>query len=160
MQLLITFFLFLLNLPLFAGPVPPALPAGSGSWGDYVYIYTQATQGTLDADAAEVYNSNKQLIPNGTYLNQGYAFLLAPGTYTNKQIKLGYYTSIMGLSTRSSSTIIDHVDCIEESSTFCVGSLNNFWRSAENFLTNAAQERFDGSTGMTWAGKVVFDGSG
>jgi len=132
---------------------PPALPSGSGDWGDFVYYYTPASpQSQIQSDFDTVFDRNKSLIqPEGQFLTQGYAFLFATGTYSQVlNLQLGYYMSVMGLGTLPQNTSINSINSYNASSDPCVGALRNYWRSAENFRTVPAQSS-RGSTAMVWA---------
>lgn len=148
-------------------PNPPSWPAT-------VYVYTSSTPAaTIQSDIDGVYATNGGQIPpdNGQFINQGYAFLFAPGTYTSTDAsegyRIGYYTSIMGMGVNASDTIINSVSCPQGSPFYQTGALNTFWRSAENFKTTTPGLWVPTtSVGMTWAAsqacplrKIHLDGS-
>ncbi|MBX3719967.1 MAG: hypothetical protein KF898_10000 [Parachlamydiales bacterium] len=137
---------------LAANPNPPVWPAN-------VYVFTQLMspviiQSTIDG----VFATNGGQVPpdNGQFVNQGYAFLFAPGTYTSTNssegYRIGYYTSIMGLGENPGDTIINSVSCPQGNPDYMVGALNTFWRSAENFKTTTPGVWVPTTAvGMTWA---------
>lgn len=131
-----------------AQPNPPIWPSS-------VSVFTMATPTSSIQDTADmIYMTNGGQLPpdNGQFVNNGYALLFAPGTYTNLDIKIGYYTSIMGLGTSPDDTTINSVSCPQGSPNYQVGALNTFWRSAENFATTPAEPWNPTTTiGMTWA---------
>ncbi len=137
-------------LALSAAPAPP--PPPHGSWGNFVYFYTQGSYGTAQADIDAVFTSNGGA--SGELVSQGYAFLFAPGTYTGLDLQIGYYTSIMGLGTTPFATNITSVNSYSDNSALpCTGSTRNFWRSAENFNSIPDQKIHTNPsiTGMVWA---------
>ena len=96
---------------------------------------------------------------HGQWSQERYAFLFTPGSYdveailailartdagtdTTPAIKVpvGYYTSIYGLgSTPSEVVFTSEKGVYSEEGNFDhnIGALNSFWRSAENFKTQA-----------------------
>jgi len=131
-----------------ANPNPPVWPSN-------VKIFTTSTPtAVIQATADTVFATNGGQIPpdHGQFVNNGYALLFAPGTYTGLNIDIGYYTSIMGLGTTPSATTINSVSSPQGNNNFMVGALNSFWRSAENFSTTPALPWSPTTTiGMTWA---------
>merc|ERR1719424_285143 len=66
-------------------------------------------------------------------------------------VRVGYYTSIYGLGRHPSHTKIRSVSCTNETVSPELGSLQNFWRSAENFQTGAHPTySLNGKGGMLW----------
>jgi hypothetical protein len=128
-----------------------------GSWGDFVYFYTPATSATIQADTDAVYNGTGGISPHGgpndkgQFVNQGYAFMFTPGSYTGLNIKIGYYTSILGLGNSPTNTTINSVNSPLENASLCDGTLKNYWRSAENFSTTPSAFVNAVNQGMTWA---------
>ena len=162
-----------------AGVSPPVNPP---TWPANVFAYTTATPtSTIQTNINTAYdtNGNGFTTPSGTtvnpqtgwndngqFVNEGYAFLFAPGTYSGLNVLVGYYTSIMGLGENPTDTVINNVSCYMGSNqtedsvcpdgdqgNLVVGALNTFWRSAENFSTNADLNTWFPTScpGMTWA---------
>ncbi len=131
-----------------ANPNPPAWPAN-------VKIFTSATStATIQATCDAIFATNGGQTPpdHGQFVNNGYALLFAPGTYTGLTINIGYYTSILGLGTSPSATTINSVSSPQGNNNFQIGALNSFWRSAENFSTTPATHWSSTPLiGMTWA---------
>ena len=50
-------------------------------------------------------------------------------------IRVGYYTSVVGLGRSPADVEIRNVICENGDFDFAGGALSNFWRSAENFKT-------------------------
>eukprot|EP00929_Paragymnodinium_shiwhaense_P106239 TRINITY_DN7147_c0_g1_i1.p1 TRINITY_DN7147_c0_g1~~TRINITY_DN7147_c0_g1_i1.p1 ORF type:complete len:707 (-),score=113.02 TRINITY_DN7147_c0_g1_i1:719-2839(-) len=96
---------------------------------------------------------------HGQFSTGRYAFLFKPGTYA-VDVPVGYYTQVAGLGAHPSDVVFTApkgVHCEEGGYNYTVGALNTFWRSAENFQTNAsygwnsnALSQMAGS-GMLWA---------
>lgn len=149
---LLRFFLALgvtLSAAVFAAnPNPPVWPSS-------VYVFTTATPiPTIQSTADAIFATNGGTMPpdNGQFVNQGYALLFAPGTYTGLNINVGYYTSVIGLGKGPTKTTINCVSCPQGNSNYQVGALNTFWRSAENFSTTPSLPWEPTTTiGMTWA---------
>jgi len=81
-----------------------------------------------------------------------FALLFSPGTYTN-DVPVGFYTSVHGTGRSPYDTVFSGskgVYAEEGCGDFQIGSLDTFWRSAENFHTQANFGWAVG-TGMTWA---------
>jgi len=145
-----------------ANPNPPTWPA------ETVNVFTTATgTATIQATANTIFASNGGQPDNGQFVNQGYALLFAPGTYNGLDIKIGYYTSIIGLGMKPGDTIINHVSSPQGNNFYQVGALNSFWRTAENFKTTSPGLWTPTTNpGMTWAvsqasplRKIHLDGS-
>jgi len=98
----------------------------------------------------------------GEFSTSRFAFLFQPGTYDflsiSEPLFVGYYMSVIGLGVSMDDTIINGVTVVQNNPYWCVGSLNTFWRSAENFKTvpNATGwftcAHNTGAGGMLWAG--------
>ena len=77
---------------------------------------------------------------NGEYSSERYAFLFKPGSYA-VDVPVGFYTSVYGLGDMPGDVVFNGakgVYCEEGDYDFTVGSLDTFWRSAENFRNEAA----------------------
>jgi hypothetical protein len=88
----------------------------------------------------------KDPINNGQFSSSRYALLFEKG-FHDVDINLGYYTSVHGLGNVPNDTDIKSINTYNSAESFEIGALNNFWRSAENFKTNAT----DTGSPMTWA---------
>lgn len=63
--------------------------------------------------------------------------MMLPGEH-NINVKVGYYTQVLGLGLYPNDTSIDEFSSPNGDTNFEVGALNNFWRSVENVkLLNA-----------------------
>ncbi len=100
--------------------------------GDSVYIFStqddmEEVQQTIDA----IYEKQE----TNQFGNQRYALLFLPGDYPKLQVKVGYYTQVMGLGNQPTDTRIGSIDC---DATWLGDDPNNhnalcnFWRSVEN----------------------------
>ena len=84
-----------------ANPNPPI-------WPSYVKVFTTTTGiPAIQAAADAIFATNGGQPDHGQFVNQGYALLFAPGTYNGLDIKIGYYTSIIGLGMKPGDTIIN-----------------------------------------------------
>ena len=89
---------------------------------------------------------------HGQFSEDRYAFLFKPGSYA-ADIPVGFYTTIVGLGSAPTDvkfTGEKGVYCEEGGYNFTVGALDNFWRSAENFHSQATYST-TGAVGMLWA---------
>lgn len=69
---------------------------------------------------------------NGQFSNKRWAIMFLPGIYP-LNIRIGYYTTIIGLGQTPDDVTITGNVIVEDGSTVKVeGGLNNFWRSCEN----------------------------
>jgi len=90
---------------------------------------------------------------HGQFSSLRYAHLFLPGTYSNIDVPVGYYTSVYGLGMSPLDTIFTGgkgVYCEEACGLFGTGALDTFWRSAENFYTKTNYPWAVGN-GMSWA---------
>lgn len=90
---------------------------------------------------------------NGEFSDERFAFLFTPGTYTDLDIPVGYYTSVFGLGTAPTDTVFEGgkgVFCEQACLNFETGALSTFWRSAENFHSKSTYH-WEVGEGMTWA---------
>lgn len=89
---------------------------------------------------------------NGEFSDERFAFFFQPGTYTNLDIPVGYYTSVYGLGTAPTDTVFEGskgVFCEQSCKDYTSGALGTFWRSAENFHSTSSY-KWDVGTGMSW----------
>lgn len=111
------------NIPSYTGPsytIPIVFTSQNG--------WTQgATFGTnIQAKVDEIFS----LQQNNEFGVERYALLFTPGTYSIS-IRVGYYTSVIGLgATPDDVTINGVVECLNKPGD--TGALCNFWRSCEN----------------------------
>ena len=97
----------------------------------------------------------------GEFSSQRFAFLFQPGSYdllgNMTPLYVGYYMSVYGLGRSMDDTTITGVTAVQNNPFWCVGSLNTFWRSAENFRTTPNSTGWFtcshnmGPPGMLWA---------
>ena len=81
------------------------------------------------------------------FSNQRWALFFEPGEYSGLDFEVGYYVQVLGLG--AAANMVKFVDCLRgpfipslEQTTVHVPwglGLDTFWRSAENFYTEAAQ---------------------
>jgi len=123
------------------------------TWPTTVKVFTTATpNATIQSTADAIFSTNGGTGDNGQFVNQGYALMFAPGIYSSLQINIGYYTQILGMGVLPTDTSISNVNSPAGGSTHAVGSLNSFWRSAENFSTTPTGSwSTTALIGMTWA---------
>eukprot|EP00930_Biecheleria_cincta_P016376 TRINITY_DN13343_c0_g2_i1.p1 TRINITY_DN13343_c0_g2~~TRINITY_DN13343_c0_g2_i1.p1 ORF type:complete len:702 (+),score=80.56 TRINITY_DN13343_c0_g2_i1:73-2178(+) len=118
-------------------PNPPVWPSS-------VHIFDPADSNVTAYIADLLRDLNN--VTTGHYSQKRVALLFKPGTY-NVTVDVGYYVQVLGLG-----EIADDVVFEGKSGVFCKniagmpgpGSLDNFWRGAENFRTKA-------TSGMLWA---------
>lgn len=93
---------------------------------------------------------------HGQFSSGRFAFLFKPGTYY-VDVPVGYYTQVVGLGQRPDEVVFESrrgVYCEEGNQHELAGSLNTFWRSAENFRTRASHPWYGetkSNKGMLWA---------
>ena len=84
----------------------------------------------------------------GQFGSGRYAFLFAPGEYTDEKseltVKIGFYTQVAGMGISPKDTEIDAIQCkaewmkgIKYDGSVNYSALCNFWRSVENLTTDA-----------------------
>ena len=69
---------------------------------------------------------------NGQFSDGRYAIFLQPGDYDDLNIDVGYYVSVYGLGFSPSDVNLKTLQAQNGSENPNTGSLDNFWRSAEN----------------------------
>lgn len=130
-------------------PNPPVWPAS-------VQVFSPLNDtATIQAAVNEAYTQNGGEDPgdHGQFSTDRYAFLFMPGTY-NVEVPVGYYTQVLGLGETPDATVFTSargVYCEESDYLGTVGSLDTFWRSAENFESQASFGWFPGMSGMLWS---------
>ena len=81
----------------------------------------------------------------GQFISDRYAFMFAPGTYSNNlTVKIGFYTQVAGLGLSPEDTTLGNIRCqaewmkgIRYDGAINYNALCNFWRSVENLTTTA-----------------------
>ena len=141
------------------GPYPASGPARAvdmniieanpPQWPDSVKILPH------DADYAvvdQIYEEMKSL-DKGQFSKKRYAiFFEASAKVHEVDVRVGYYTSVYGLGRHPKDTQVRSVTSTNESPHPELGSLQNFWRSAENFQTGGhLTYSLEGEGGMLWA---------
>lgn len=87
-------------------------------------------------------------VDEGHFSDRRIALLFKPGTYKNVNIHVGYYTQVLGLGESADDVTFTAtergVHSLAMGEKPDPGSLDDFWRGAENFKNDA-------DVGMTWA---------
>lgn len=120
-------------------PNPPAWPESVVVFGpndnDITNVIEQLTEDLNDVEI-------------GHFSNRRLAILFKPGVYSGVTVKVGYYTQVLGLGLRADDVAFTNTEkgiwCPAMGAIPSPGSLDAFWRSAENFKSEA-------SHGMMWA---------
>jgi len=88
---------------------------------------------------------------NGQFSDKRFAFLFQPGWY-DVDAPVGYYTQVMGLGESPGDVVFTSPKGVysQEQDFSIGGALSTFWRSAENFRSQASFKWYVG-TGMMWA---------
>eukprot|EP00930_Biecheleria_cincta_P039993 TRINITY_DN2743_c0_g1_i4.p1 TRINITY_DN2743_c0_g1~~TRINITY_DN2743_c0_g1_i4.p1 ORF type:complete len:774 (-),score=118.57 TRINITY_DN2743_c0_g1_i4:52-2373(-) len=92
-------------------------------------------------------------VDRGQFSTSRYAIMFETSAEAHEvDVRIGYYTSVYGLGRQPKDTKIRSVTCTNETKDPELGSLQNFWRSAENFQTGQHPTyMLDGNAGMLWA---------
>ena len=128
-----------------AEPNPPKWPAS-------VSIFSpDDSPSRITATIAAAFANNGGQHTHGQFSDKRYAFLFKPGSYA-VDCPVGFYTQVMGLGkTPSDVTFTSAKGVYSEEGSFDIGgALSTFWRSAENFKSEATFNWGTG-TGMMWA---------
>lgn len=132
--------------PVVGEPNPPV-------WGEAVRVFSPTDPDIQEVvEAAFAVNGGQVPEDNGQFSSKRFAFLFKPGSYA-QDVPVGYYTTVAGLGLSPDDVCFTGskgVYCQEGSSTTSVGALDTFWRSAENFMTEANYNWGMGA-GMLWA---------
>lgn len=91
--------------------------------------------------------------PPGQWSDARFAFLFEPGMYAS-DVPVGFYTTVAGLGKHPDDVVFTGdkgVYTEEGDSNYTVGSLDQFWRSAENFRTQATHIWQGAKQGMLWS---------
>merc|ERR1712113_800656 len=90
-------------------------------------------------NAAFETNGGSSPADHGQFSSKRYAFLFKPGHY-NVEVPVGYYTEVAGLGESPKDVVFTSskgVYCEESATAINPGSLDTFWRAAQNFQTDA-----------------------
>jgi hypothetical protein len=107
---------------------------------------------TIQDVVQKAFNTNGGSEENGQFSSERYAFLFKEGSY-DVDVPVGYYTTVAGLGQKPTDVVFTGtkgVYCEEANYDYTVGALDTFWRSAENFQTDATNV-WAGAPGMLWA---------
>jgi len=128
---------FAVPAAVFARATEPNPPV----WPDSVYVFGPETATATIQDAVQnAYATNGGPEENGQFSSERYAFLFKAGSY-DVDVPVGYYTTVAGLGQKPTDVVFtgaNGVYCQEANFDYEVGALDTFWRSAENFQTDAA----------------------
>jgi len=124
------------------------------TWPSTVRVFSPSdTDIQTVVDAAYANNGGTSPSDHGQFSRNRYAFLFKPGTY-DVDVPVGYYTQVAGLGKSPKDVVFASqkgVYCEEGAAVVEVGSLDTFWRSAENFHSKASNSWWNGASGMLWA---------
>ncbi|MEU1023010.1 discoidin domain-containing protein [Streptomyces sp. NPDC005904] len=104
------------------GPVIP----GGGDLGPNVHVFSPSTPG-IQAKLDQVFKEQE----SAQFGSGRHAFLFKPGTYSDLNAQIGFYTQIAGLGLRPDDTTING-DVTVDAGWFNGNATQNFWRAAEN----------------------------
>jgi len=109
---------------------------------------------TIQAAVNAAYALNGGQPDLGQFSEHRFVFMFKPGSF-NVEVPVGYYTQILGLGSHPSEVVFTSSKGVySQESNFAVnpGALNTFWRSAENFQTDATYSwNTNTNKGMLWA---------
>ncbi|MEU0132389.1 coagulation factor 5/8 type domain-containing protein, partial [Streptomyces sp. NPDC006289] len=103
---------------------------GGGDLGPNVLVFDPSTpniQGKVD----EIFKKQE----SAQFGTDRYALMFKPGTYSNINAQIGFYTSIAGLGLKPDDTTFNG-DVTVDAGWFNGNATQNFWRSAENLALN------------------------
>lgn len=96
------------------------------------FCYYDSTTNTFGKDQQKIIDEIYEKQKNNEFGSSRYALLFLPGKYY-LNIKVGYYTSVIGLGKRPNNVqIYGNVEVENQGPDAFPGALNNFWRSCEN----------------------------
>ncbi|MFD4948218.1 coagulation factor 5/8 type domain-containing protein [Streptomyces sp. NPDC058239] len=104
--------------------------AGGGDLGPNVMVFDPSTP-DIQAKVDDVFKRQE----SAQFGDGRYALLFKPGTYTNINAQIGFYTSIAGLGLNPDDTTFNG-DVTVDAGWFNGNATQNFWRSAENLALN------------------------
>lgn len=140
-----------------AAAAPGILPLQNNPprWPDTVKVFSPDDEiAYVQKEVNHVWAQNGGNHEHGQFSNHRFALLFKPGVY-DVSVPVGYYTQVMGLGKNPSDVkFISSKGVYSESASNDTrpGSLDTFWRSAENFETHADHAWWDQSPGgMMWA---------
>ncbi|WP_405015555.1 discoidin domain-containing protein [Kitasatospora sp. NBC_01539] len=103
---------------------PPVTPGGD--LGPNVLVFDPSTP-NIQAKVDEVFAKQE----SNQFGTERYALMFKPGTYSNINAQIGFYTSIAGLGLNPDDTTFNG-DVTVDAGWFNGNATQNFWRSAEN----------------------------
>lgn len=123
-------------------------------WPDSVHVFGPGDDALCASVAADIFKTNGGMTPedNGQFVSGRYALLFKPGSYSCP-VPVGFYTQVLGLGASPDDVVFTDskgVHCEEGAKMPKIGALDNFWRGAENFKTEA-NFAWSTGTGMLWA---------
>lgn len=124
-------------------------------WPSTVFVFDPSDPASVIESAVnKAFSVNGGQTPdnNGQFTDNRYAFLFKPGQY-DVEVPVGFYTQVLGLGNQPQDVVFTSakgVYCTEGSLSVSPGALDTFWRSAENFQTNA-NFVWTKTKGMLWA---------
>lgn len=131
-----------------AEPNPPVWPQSVQVFGP------EDATSTIEAAVNAAYALNGGQPDHGQFSSHRFVFMFKPGSY-NVEVPVGYYTQVLGLGTLPTEVIFTSSKGVySQESNFAVnpGALCTFWRSAENFQTDATYSwNTNENQGMLWA---------
>ena len=107
----------------------PTLPGG-GDLGPNVHVFDPSTPG-IQASLDQVFREQE----SAQFGSGRHALLFKPGTYSNLNAQIGFYTQIAGLGLRPGDTVING-DVTVDAGWFNGNATQNFWRGAEGLTLN------------------------
>jgi len=127
-------------------PNPPIWPSTVKVFGP------EDNMASIQSSVNAAYGVNGGPGNNGQFSQERFAFLFKPGHY-NVEVPVGFYTQVAGLGASPADVVFTSpkgVYCQEGSFSVSPGALDTFWRSAENFQTDA-NFGWSNKPGMLWA---------
>lgn len=123
---------------------PPSTEPNPPAWPDSVHVFSPQDANLSGTIAGLLSTLNDP--EAGQFSSERLALLFKPGVYDNVSVSVGYYVQVLGLGERVQDVVFNGYGpyCLAMGAKPSPGSLNNFWRGAENFLHN-------GTWGMYWA---------
>jgi len=134
--------------------VPHAAEPNPPKWPDSVKVFSPGDDSLCASTAASIFATNGGHTPenHGQFVSGRYAMLFKPGSYSCA-VPVGFYTQVLGLGASPDDvtfTDAKGVYCEEGDYVATTGALDNFWRGAENFKSEASYAWQTGA-GMLWA---------
>eukprot|EP00595_Chromulina_sp_UTEXLB2642_P003689 CAMPEP_0196764084 /NCGR_PEP_ID=MMETSP1095-20130614/5337_1 /TAXON_ID=96789 ORGANISM="Chromulina nebulosa, Strain UTEXLB2642" /NCGR_SAMPLE_ID=MMETSP1095 /ASSEMBLY_ACC=CAM_ASM_000446 /LENGTH=482 /DNA_ID=CAMNT_0042118703 /DNA_START=204 /DNA_END=1649 /DNA_ORIENTATION=+ len=134
-----------------AEPNPPNWPENN-----VLLIYPSDESNKI---SLRIKNRTKTLISSeGQFSDDRVALLFHKGTYTDVQVPVGYYVQALGLGKNVGDVIFEgNGGVYANAASTTAGSLDTFWRGAENFTNNASCPDLSNfgptinGVGMLWA---------